>query len=256
MMPTVLIPERIEYMKLKKAVPFLILFAVGALVVFAIKTENDKRLEEEQVIIQQLCDDVTALVKTHSLKDVSVTIERDNSDKKTYHAVVESSNFGKMRRDLMLEIARDVFNTYDIMPVYITDGNTYEIDLDDGAIYEDGECIFNLSAARESISAQMQEAERTSQALKITGVKLSKKGDYLYVDATLKNPGNMSYSFVKVKATYYDSDGNVITTDWTYAVDSVAIEPGENKQFDVITSSSKASEIRTVKLSIIDYSAD
>ena len=243
-------------MKLKKLVPFLILFAVVALAVFAIKTENDERLAEEQVIMQQLCDNVTALVKTHSLKDVSVTIERDSSDKKTYHAVIESSNFGKMRRDLMLVIARDVFNTYDIMPTYITDENTYEIDLDDGAIYENGECIFNLREARESISAQMEEVEQASQRLTITNVELSKKGDYLYVDATLRNPGNVSYSFVKVKATYYDFDGNVITTDWTYAVDSVAIEPGENKQFDVVTSSSKASEIRTVKLSIIDYSAD
>lgn len=50
---------------------------------------------------------------------------------------------------------------------------------------------------------------------------------------------------------YTNSQGDVIDTDWTYAVDSVGLEPKEQKYFE-ITSKYKTG-IESYTVSILDY---
>ena len=39
------------------------------------------------------------------------------------------------------------------------------------------------------------------------------------------------YRYVKVKAVFKNYSGSIVDTDWTYAVDSTWLEPGESKTF-------------------------
>ena len=72
-------------------------------------------------------------------------------------------------------------------------------------------------------------------SLSITAKEAYQDGDYAYCNATISNTGNTTYSYVKVKVTYYDESYTILTTDWTYAVGSEGIEAGENIQFDMMT---------------------
>lgn len=90
-----------------------------------------------------------------------------------------------------------------------------------------------------------------SNSLVVEIKSLHKSGDYTYFEGILKNNTDNTYSYVKIKATYYDSSMNVLTTDWTYAVSSEGISPNENKQFELMTKVS--GEVSKGKLEILDY---
>ena len=44
---------------------------------------------------------------------------------------------------------------------------------------------------------------------------------------------------------------DILTTDWTYAVDSVGIDGGENKQFEIMTK--VTGNVEKYKVEVIDY---
>lgn len=71
--------------------------------------------------------------------------------------------------------------------------------------------------------------------LQVTEKSVNEDDGYWYCNGTLSNVGSKTYYYVKVKVTYYDENMNVLTTDWTYAVDSVGIKGGENQQFEIMT---------------------
>ena len=55
----------------------------------------------------------------------------------------------------------------------------------------------------------------------------------------------------RIKAIYYDNAGNIVDTDWTYAVADEGLSPGERKTFQIMTSAS--ANIVKGSLSILDY---
>ena len=65
--------------------------------------------------------------------------------------------------------------------------------------------------------------------------KITHKNGYYYCNGTVHNVSGSTYTYIKVKVTYYDKDNNVLTTDWTYAVSSEGIKGGENQQFEIMT---------------------
>ncbi len=71
--------------------------------------------------------------------------------------------------------------------------------------------------------------------LELTDIEVSRDGDYIRATGSVKNNGDRSYSYIKVKAIYMDANDNVIDTDWTYAIDSLGIEPNETKKFEMLT---------------------
>jgi hypothetical protein len=65
-------------------------------------------------------------------------------------------------------------------------------------------------------------------------VKVEHKSGYCYVSGTITNNGSYRVKYVKVKASCKDADGKVVNTDWTYAVGSSWLEPGESNQFEMM----------------------
>lgn len=70
-------------------------------------------------------------------------------------------------------------------------------------------------------------------SLKVDRIKTS--GSYTYVYCTVTNVSSIyvatRYRYVKVKALFKNYSGSIVDTDWTYAVDSTWLEPGESKTF-------------------------
>lgn len=93
--------------------------------------------------------------------------------------------------------------------------------------------------------------ESAYSVLKFSDLKVSSNSSYTICTGTLKNTGTKTYNFVEVKGAFKDSAGNVIDTDWTYAVGSEGLAPGEATTFRM--SVTKNSKITSCSVSIIDY---
>lgn len=68
--------------------------------------------------------------------------------------------------------------------------------------------------------ADVEQVRNEKFPLRLEQTSLSSEGDYSYYSGTIKNYGNKTYSFVKVRAVYMDGEKSVLTSDWTYAVGS------------------------------------
>lgn len=66
--------------------------------------------------------------------------------------------------------------------------------------------------------------------LRISGVSLSSSSSYITATGTVTNNGSRTVRFVEVKAAFKNSSGKVVDTDWTYAVGSEGLSPGEMYQ--------------------------
>lgn len=111
---------------------------------------------------------------------------------------------------------------------------------------------FLLSSINHEQAEQLEkEKYNQNNPLQITEKTTYKDNNYWYCTGTLSNVGEKTYYYVKVKVTYYDKYMNVLTTDWTYAVDSVGINGGENKQFEIMTK--VTGDVAKYKIEVIDY---
>ena len=88
-------------------------------------------------------------------------------------------------------------------------------------------------------------------SLKVDRIKTS--GSYTYVYCTVTNVSSKyvatKYRYVKVKAQFKDYSGSIVDTDWTYAVDSTWLEPGESKTFYYMVQNTN---IKSATLSFVD----
>lgn len=125
----------------------------------------------------------------------------------------------------------------------------YRTENPDGA----NEYIQYLLSTIDYEQAEQIEKDRYNQKnpLQITEKSTYSEGDYWYCTGTLSNVSAKTYCYVKVKVTYYNSNMDILTTDWTYAVDSVGIEGGENIQFEIMTK--VAGDVAKYKVEVIDY---
>ena len=90
--------------------------------------------------------------------------------------------------------------------------------------------------------------------LTISDVRLYSEYSYTYVEGTITNNSDSTVSFVKIKGAFEDSYGTVIDTDWTYAVGSEGLAPGESCKWHMSVDKDYAIDECTV--SIIDYDVD
>lgn len=70
--------------------------------------------------------------------------------------------------------------------------------------------------------------------MQVSNVNVRHERNYTYCTGTVKNTGTYSIRYVKVKASLKDYKGDIIDTDWTYAVDSSWLGPGESKSFEMM----------------------
>ena len=87
--------------------------------------------------------------------------------------------------------------------------------------------------------------------LKISGVKLENNSLYTVATGTFTNSSNKTVRFVKIKGSFTDSRGNTVDTDWTYAVGSEGLAPGESTKWRM--SVDKDYSIKSCDVSIMDY---
>jgi len=90
------------------------------------------------------------------------------------------------------------------------------------------------SYGQSSSSYEMDHTTYCILYLKVSDVKIKRDGDWVYCTGSVKNTGSYSIKYVKVRAGFKDSRGNVIDSDWTYAVDSDWLNPGESKNFEMM----------------------
>ena len=88
-------------------------------------------------------------------------------------------------------------------------------------------------------------------SLKVDSIRTS--GNYTYVYCTVTNVSSKyiatRYRYVKVKALFKNYSGSIVDTDWTYAVDSTWLEPGESKTFHYMV---RNTNIKSATLSFVD----
>jgi RNA polymerase subunit RPABC4/transcription elongation factor Spt4 len=88
-------------------------------------------------------------------------------------------------------------------------------------------------------------------SLKVDSIKTS--GSYTYVYCTVTNVSSKyvatRYRYVKVKALFKNYSGSIVDTEWTYAVDSAWLEPGESKSFYYMVQNT---DIKSATLSFVD----
>ena len=89
--------------------------------------------------------------------------------------------------------------------------------------------------------------------LEVTRLYRSSAGNYYYAEGTIKNNSSSTVSYVKVKCAFLDSAGNVIDTNWTYAVDSEGLAPGESKKWDMMVSYDR--KIEKCRATILDFNS-
>lgn len=89
-----------------------------------------------------------------------------------------------------------------------------------------------------------------SRDLKFSNLDIEHNSSYTVLNGTVTNKGSKTYEFIEIKGAFKDSSGNVVDTDWTYAVGSEGLAPGESTTFRM--SVPKDYSIRDCSVSIID----
>lgn len=93
--------------------------------------------------------------------------------------------------------------------------------------------------------------EKAEDVLSFSDVKISNNSSYTICTATVTNNGRKTYTFIEVKGKFKNSSGTILDTDWTYAVGSEGLEPGESATLRL--SVKKDYNIEKCDLEILDY---
>lgn len=90
-----------------------------------------------------------------------------------------------------------------------------------------------------------------SYELEISNVTISSNSNYTIAKGTITNNSDQTVSYVKIKGSFETSSGTVIDTDWTYAVGSEGLAPGESCKWEM--SVSKDRSIKNCTVTILDF---
>lgn len=91
----------------------------------------------------------------------------------------------------------------------------------------------------------------SSSDLKISVGSITHNSSYTVVTGTITNNSDSEVRFVEIKGAFKTSGGTVVDTDWTYAVGSEGLAPGESCKWRM--SVDKDYSIKQCSVSIIDF---
>jgi hypothetical protein len=100
--------------------------------------------------------------------------------------------------------------------------------------------------ASEQMEKQKSEKHQALASLEIRDVKGEREYGYLKIRGRVQNGGTAPVRFVKVEAQFTDKAGNVIDKDFTYAVSSEPLNPGESKTFEIMQRANSSIDSFTV----------
>ena len=96
-------------------------------------------------------------------------------------------------------------------------------------------CVGKVAVdASQHIEKQKQEKQQALAALRIDDLEGEKDGEWMKIRGRVHNAGTSAVTYVKIEAQFLDARGNVVDTDWTYAVTSEPLQPGESRSFDIM----------------------
>ena len=75
--------------------------------------------------------------------------------------------------------------------------------------------------------------------IKFEDIKIYDRGNYMYCEGKVRNIGESTYEYVKVKVEWLDKNNIILDTDYTYAVSGEGLGPNEAKSFQIMTQSDK-----------------
>ena len=118
---------------------------------------------------------------------------------------------------------------------------------------DDGDTIFKRGGymSMDNNSSYGNGYESGYTALDVIDLEWNNNSSYTVCTGKVKNTGNSTDYYVEVKGAFKDSSGNVLDTDWTYAVGSEGLAPGESSSFRL--SVDKDSDIADCSVSILDF---
>ncbi|MBH0229533.1 FxLYD domain-containing protein [Halobacillus yeomjeoni] len=87
--------------------------------------------------------------------------------------------------------------------------------------------------------------------LELEETSCSSENGLIKAKGYIKNTGSKSYSYVRVKVSYLDSNDKTIDTDWTYGIDSQPLNPNDRRSYEILSNSSDA--ISNCKQVIVDF---
>lgn len=93
--------------------------------------------------------------------------------------------------------------------------------------------------------------EVAEDVLSFSDISVTKNSSYTICNATITNNGKKTYTFIEVKGKFKNSSGTILDTDWTYAVGSEGLAPGESASFRLYVD--KDTNIVKCDLEILDY---
>ena len=109
---------------------------------------------------------------------------------------------------------------------------------------------YSSSSYSGSSSYELSHSAYCMLYMDLSNITVTHSRNYTYVKGTITNTGDYRIKYVKVKAACKNSSGTVIDTDWTYAVDSTWLEPGESNQFEMMIKD-ESNKIKKADVTII-----
>ena len=93
----------------------------------------------------------------------------------------------------------------------------------------------------------------TSQVEPLTLEETSCNRDsgYIYAKGYVKNNSDQTLSFIQIQANFNDASGNIVDTNYTYAVGSEGLAPYSRKSYEIMAPDQ--STITDCKYNIVDY---
>lgn len=119
----------------------------------------------------------------------------------------------------------------------------------DGTLTSEGDTFMQDPYATDD---SLSDTSSNTPSLKVSNVKLKSDSEYITCTGSVKNNGNSTVTFVKVKVAFKDASGDVIDTASGYAAGDEGIAPGESSTFDISVKDTSNS-IQKCTASILDY---
>lgn len=115
---------------------------------------------------------------------------------------------------------------------------------------------------RETKSVQIQESVTESSStptkkapqsnpLSIENTSCSRSSNYIYAKGYVKNNTDQTLTYIEIKADVVNSSGEIIDTNYTYAVGSEGLSPGSRKSYEIMIPYDDS--VNQCKYYIVDY---
>lgn len=86
--------------------------------------------------------------------------------------------------------------------------------------------------------------------LKVSNITMGSNSVFTTASGTITNNSTInSYRYIKVTGSFKNSSGQTIDTDWTFAIDSAWLKPGESKKFELSVRKDYSIKSCTVEIS-------